>query len=97
MKKDIAKYFNDEIDSSPPKINYPTNKTIFESIYDTWSWILLDMKDYGIKNIKGYRYILVVIDNFSQLVWTISSWLVEEQIRTITNRGIFSNRSIIET
>ena len=28
------------------------------------------MNDYGTKNIKGYRYILVVIDNFSKFGWT---------------------------
>ena len=29
------------------------------------------MNDYDIKNNKGYRYILVVIDNFSKFGWTI--------------------------
>ena len=29
------------------------------------------MNDYGSKNNKGYRYILVVIDNFSKFGWTI--------------------------
>ena len=29
------------------------------------------MNDYGIKNSKGFRYILVVTDNFSKLGWTI--------------------------
>ena len=29
------------------------------------------MNDYGPKNNKGYRYILVVIDNFSKFGWTI--------------------------
>ena len=29
------------------------------------------MNDYGIKNNKGYRYILVVVDNFSKFGWTI--------------------------
>ena len=29
------------------------------------------MSDYGIKNIKGYRYILVVIGKFSKFSWTI--------------------------
>ena len=31
---------------------------------------LLDMIDYGTKNNNGYRYILVVIDNFSKFGWT---------------------------
>ena len=71
MKKDLTKIFINEIYSTPPKKNYPTNKTIIKSIDDTWSSDLLDMNDYGIKNNKGYRYILVVIDNFSKFGWTI--------------------------
>ena len=72
MKKDITKILIDEIYSSPPKNNYPTNKTVIKSINGTWSSDLLDMNDYGIKNIEGYRYILVVIDNFSKFVRTIT-------------------------
>ena len=70
MKKDLTKIFIDEIYSKAPKKNFPTNKTIIKSIDDTWSSNLLDMNDYGIKNNKGYRYILVVIDNFSKFGWT---------------------------
>ena len=71
MKRDLTKTFIDEICSTPPKKNYPTNKTIIKSIDDTWSSDFLDMNDYGIKNNKGYRYILVVVDNFSKFGWTI--------------------------
>ena len=71
MKRDLTKIFIDEIYSNPPKKNYPTNKTVIKSIDDTWSSDLLDMNDYGIKNNKGYRYILVVVDNFSKFGWTI--------------------------
>ena len=70
-KRDLTKIFIDEIYSKPPKKNYSTNKTIIKSIDDTWSSDLLDMNDYSIKNNKGYRYILVVIDNFSKFGWTI--------------------------
>ena len=70
-KRDLTKIFIDEIYSKPPKKNYPTNKTIIKSFDDTWSSDLLDMNDYGPKNNKGYRYILVVIDNFSKFGWTI--------------------------
>ena len=28
------------------------------------------MKDYGTENIRGYRYVLVAIDNFSKFGWT---------------------------
>ena len=71
MKKDLTKMFIDEVYSKPPKKNYPTNKTIIKSIDDTWSSDLLDLNDYGPKNNKSYRYILVVIDNFSKFGWTI--------------------------
>ena len=71
MKKDTTKFFPDEIYFSPPKNNYPTNKTKIKSIFDTWSSDLLDMKDYGVKNKKGYRYLLVVINNFTKFGWTI--------------------------
>ena len=71
MKKDLTKIFFDEFYSNPPKKNYPTKKTMIKSIDDTWSSDLLDMNEYGTKNNKGYRYILVVIDNFSKFVWTI--------------------------
>ena len=70
MKKNLKKIFIDEFYSKTPKKNYPTNKTIIKSIDDTWSSDLLDMNDYGPKNNKGYRYILVVIDNFSKFGWT---------------------------
>ena len=32
---------------------------------------LLDLNDYGPKNNKGYRYCLIVIDNFSKYGWVI--------------------------
>ena len=83
MKKDLTKIFIDEIYSKAPKRHYPTNKTIIKSIDDTWSSDLLDMNDYGPKNNKGYRYILVVIDNFSKFGWTRS--LKNKYFQSITN------------
>ena len=35
-------------------------------IDDIWSLDILDLKDYGPKNNRGYRYVLVIIDNFSK-------------------------------
>ena len=32
---------------------------------------IIDLKDYGSETIRGYRYVLVVIDNFSKLGWTV--------------------------
>ena len=69
--KDKIKIFINEFYSKPPMRNNPTNKTLIKSIDDTWSSDLLDMNDYGPKNNRGYRYILVVIDNFSKFGWTI--------------------------
>ena len=83
VKRDLIKIFIDEIYSIPPKKNYPTNKTIIKSIDDTWSSDLLDMNDYGSKNNKGYRYILVVIDNFSKYGWTIH--LKNKYVQSITD------------
>ena len=42
-----------------------------KSIHDTWSSGLLDITEYGPKNDRCYRYILVAIDNFSKFDWTI--------------------------
>ena len=68
--KNIEIFIN-EIYFRAPKKNYETNKTIIKHIDDTLSIDLLDMIDYSISNNKGYRYILVVIDNFSKFAWTI--------------------------
>ena len=53
--------------------NYPTNKTKIKSksFGNNWSSDLLDMNDYDPKNNRGYRYVLVVIDIFSNFGWTI--------------------------
>ena len=40
-------------------------------IDDIWSLDILDFKDYGSENDRGYRYFLVVNDNFSKLGWTV--------------------------
>ena len=37
------------------------------------------MNDYGIRNKKGYRYFLVVTDNFSKFGWTIPLKNKDEQ------------------
>ena len=69
-QKNIEIFIN-EIYSKPPKRNYPTNKTNFYHIDDVWSLDILDLKDYGPENNRRYRYVLVVIDNFSKFGWTI--------------------------
>ena len=83
VKQSLIDTFITEIYFRPPKKNYSTNKTIVKHIDDTWSMDLLDMIDYGVKNNKGYRYILVVIDNFSKFGWVVP--LKNKFAQTITD------------
>ena len=69
-QKNIKKTINESY-SKPPKENYATNKTDVYHIDDIWSLDILDLKDYGPKNNRNYRYVLVIIDNFSKFGWTI--------------------------
>ena len=71
MTQKNIKTFINEIYSKPPKTNYITNQTDVYQIDDIWSLDILDLKDYGIENNRGYRYVLVNIDNFSKYGWTI--------------------------
>ena len=71
MSQKNIKIFINEIYSKGPKKNYATNKTNVYHIEDVWSLDILDLKDYGPKNNRGYRYILVIIDNFSKFGWTV--------------------------
>ena len=86
-KKDLTKIFIDEIYSKPPKKNYPTNKIKYNHIDEIWSIDLADMVDYKISNNKGYRYIFIIIDNYSKYLWAIP--LKNKYSQTITNE--FSN------
>ena len=72
MTQKNIKIFLNEIYSKPPKKNYATNKADVYHIDDTWSLDILDLKDYGSENNRGYRYVFVVIDNFSKFGWTTS-------------------------
>ena len=67
-QKTIKKIIN-ETYSKPPKKNYNTNKTDVYHIDDIWSFDILDLKDYGPENNRNYRYVLVIIDNFSKFGW----------------------------
>ena len=71
MSQKNIKIFINEIYSKPPKKNYATNKTDVYHNDDIWSLDILDLKDYGPENNRGYRYVLVIIDNFSKFGWTI--------------------------
>ena len=71
MTQKNIKIFINEIYSKPPRKNYPTNKTDVYHIDDIWSLDILNLKDYGPENNRGYRYVLVTIDNFSKFGWTV--------------------------
>ena len=67
MTQKNIKIFINEIYSKPPERNYPTNKTDVYHNDDIWSLDILDLKDYGPENNRGYRYVLVITDNFSKI------------------------------
>ena len=71
MTQKNIKIFINEFYSKPPKKSYVTNKTNAYNIDDIWSLDNSDLKDYGPKNNRGYRYVLVTIDNFSKFGWTV--------------------------
>ena len=71
MSQKNFKIFINEIYSKGPRKSYPTNKTDVYHIDEIWSLDILDLKDYGPENKRGYRYVLVIIDNFSKFGWTI--------------------------
>ena len=65
MTQKTIKIFKNEIYSKAPKKNYSTSKTDVYHIDDIWNLDIIDLKDYGPENNRGYRYILSIIDNFS--------------------------------
>ena len=87
IKKDLTKIFIDEVYSSPPKKNFPTNKIVYNHIDEIWSTDLADFSDYKTSNNEGFRYIFIIIDNFSKYLWAIP--LKNKYSQTITNE--FSN------
>ena len=87
INKVSTKTFIDEIYSKAPKKNYETNKIVYNHIDEIWSAELADFSDDKTSNKKGYRYIFIVIDNFSKYLWAIP--LKNKFSQTITNE--FSN------
>ena len=83
VRRNLIEIFIDEIYSKPPMRNYPTNKIIYNHIDENWSIDLADMIDYKTSNKKGFRYIFVIIDNFSKYLFAIP--LKNNYSQTITN------------
>ena len=88
-QKNIKKFIN-EIFSKPPKKKYSTNKTDVCYIVEIWSLDILDLKDFGPENNRSYRYVLVIIDNFSKFGWRVP--LKNKNAQTI--KESFENISI---
>ena len=86
VQKNIRVFIN-EIYSKPPKKKYATNKIDVYHIHDIWSLDILDLEDYGPENNRGYRYVLVIIDNFSKFGLTTAL----ENENAITIKDSFEN------
>ena len=78
-----------------PRKSYLTNKTDVHHIAEILSLDILDLTDYGFKNNRGYRYVLVIIDNFSKFGWTVPIKNKNAQIikNSFENVLIISKRS----
>ena len=71
MTQKNIKIFVNKIYSKPPKKNYSKNKTDVYHVNHVWSLDILDLKDSGPENKRGYRYVSVIIDTFSKIGWTV--------------------------
>ena len=78
--------------------NYPTNKIVYNRIDGIWSKELADKIDYKISNNRGYRYIFIINDNFSN--YTRAILLKNKNSQTITQAFLsiltISKRSPLE-
>ena len=72
----------DEKYSKTAKKNYETNKIIYNHIDEIWSIDLAGFSDCKTSNNKGFRYIFVIIVNFSKYLWAIP--LKNKYSQTIT-------------
>ena len=59
-----------KIYSKPPKRNNLQTTNVYQ-IDVIWSLGIIVLKDYGFEKKNDNRYVLVLIDNFSELGWTI--------------------------
>ena len=90
MTQKAINFFVDDISSRPPRKNYLTNKTDVNNIDNISCLDILDLKGYA-SGKTGYRYVLVVIDNFSKFVWRVS----RKKINAQTIKDFFENINII--
>lgn len=64
----------------PARKNFPRRRVIVKGLHDLWQADLIEMIPYAKIN-KDFRYILVVINAFSKLVWT-------EPVKRKTSRNV---------
>ena len=89
MTQKSFKNFNNKLYSKPSKKNYPTNKTDVYYLDDIWNLDILDIKDYGPKNNRNYRYDLVIIGKFSKFGWTVPLKNKDGQIKKVSFENFF--------
>ena len=101
MTQKNIKIFVNEIYSKPPKKNYATNKFDVYHIDNIWRLDILDLKDFGPENNRGYRYVLLIIDNFSKYGWTVPLKNIYAQTKKDSLQNFFisskSNPDLIKT
>ena len=56
-----------------PKEHFSINRTDVCHMDDIWGLSVIDSNDYGPVSNRGYIYVLVLIDNFIKLDWTVPS------------------------
>ena len=83
MTQKSIKIFIDEIYSRRPKNNYSTTKTDVYHVDYNWSLDIQDRKHYGPENNRGYRYVLVITDNFPKIGWTLPLKKTAQIIREV--------------
>ena len=71
MTQKTIETFINKIYSKGPKKNYVTNETDVYRFDIIWSLDSLDLKHCCPENKRGYRYFLVIIDNFSKFGSTV--------------------------
>ena len=65
----LIKTFIDEIYSTPPRKNCPTSKIFYKHIDEIWSFDIADLSNSKFSNDKGFRFVFVKIDKFSNYTW----------------------------
>ena len=83
MKKDNIETFSDQIYSPLKRMTYPSNGIIYIHTDEIWSIDLMDMSNEKISIKILFRYIFVLIDNFSKCTLCIP--LKKNNAQTITD------------